>query len=481
MKKTVMKTPKNIRNGFKLAGLFTLFMMALFVMIGADAGGMAMATTGVAGAVGTRDAAVPGQALDTTQTGAGSVNLLDDSVSSKITEMFPSKVPLNHILRHIGTAQASGVNGTGAYAHRFYQIDSRAISAAVAADYTAASTLTAELTVDNAQMFTKDDTLLPVFSTPTDAQKGYDYTDGAEKPDGDLQLIIVGINYGQNKITVQGTNAKRTTASNELTAFMPDIPTGVKLIRLGTALGELDAQASAWQDLPTDSFNYLQTFGAQFEVTPEQLKHFKEVNWDLGKIKSRTVREMLESQERSILFGKRAYFKDQVDQDRKYTMGGAWGSISNVFTYDPTAGLKKEDYNNMLRQLFANNSGSSERFMFMGSRFATQVLNIQEVDKQSVRPTPVVRYGVTFSGFTNIFGSVNTMLHPTLDLTGHADDAIIIDFANMDLVRWGNMEVTELDLKNSGQRNVIAHFMKEKLSLEVRYPQTHMLVKGVTA
>jgi len=478
MKKTIMKSPENIRKGVKLAGLFALLLTALFVSVGADA-------SPVICAVGP-GAVVAGTTLTTTETQAGSPELLQPSVSSKITEMFPSKVPLNHILRQISSANMSGQHGTGAYVHKFYEIDFRNVTAETTVAYAVplvndvpAPTLTAELTVDNAQMFTKDDTLLPVISTPTQYQKGYDYSLGAPEESGPLQLIIVGINYGQNKITVQTTNGWRTTSSNELTAYMPAIPVGTKLIRLGTALGELDAQASAWQDIPTNAFNYVQTFGAQFEVTPEQLKHFKEVGWDLSKIKGRTVREMLESQERSILWGSRSYFKDAVDQDYKYTMGGVWNSIKNVFTYNKSAAFTKEHYNEMLRSLFALNSGNTERYMFMGSGFANRVLNIEETKKVSERATPVQRFGITFSGFTNIFGSVNTMLHPTLDLVGHVDDAIIVDFTNLDLVNWGGMEITELDLKNSGQKNVIAHFMKEKLSLEVRYPKTHMIVKGV--
>jgi hypothetical protein len=467
----LQKSPETIRKGVKYGGLLTLLFAALLATVGTD--------TGVSPLI--LGAAVP-SIITTTTTEAAAPGLLQPEVSQKITEMFPSKVPLGHILRKLGTVPHFGDHGTGAYRHEYYSADYRPVQTTVSAAYAVPSggaTLTAELSVANINMFTKDDTILPKFASPTSAQLGYDYSTGVAVPKGSLQLIVVGIDRGQGKITVQTTNGLRAAAGNPSTATMPAIPKDTPLIRLGTALGEIDAQASPWGDLPGKDFNYLQTFGSQFEVTPEQLAHFKEVGWDLSKIKSRTIREMTESQERSILFGQRTFFKDAIDQDEKYTMGGILHNMQNVFTYTASSGFTKENYTAMMKQLFAKNSGDSTRYMFMGSGFAEKLLLLEETLKRSEKPTPEVFFGVKFRGFANNFGQVDTMLHPALDLAGMPDDAIILDFSNIGLVTWGPMEVRELDMIGTGQRNVIAHFMKEKLSLEFCYPETHMHVKAV--
>jgi hypothetical protein len=473
------KTPQNVNKTFRGLGLLSLLMTALLFAVGASEPGVVLMSAGTLASGAAAGAAVPG--VGTTDTvRAASVNILDDSVSNKVTEMFPSKTPINYILRQIGIAdhQATGGVGHGSYIHRFYSIDYRPITTVTSSAYTASSQRTATLSVANAKMFTKDDTLKPIFSTPTADQKGYRYEGSTEQQVGDLQLIVVNIDYGTNAITVQAVNGKRATAAQPDTVYVPDIDANTTLVRITTALSEIDSQTGKWMDVPTDTYNFIQTHGAQFELTPEYQEHFKEINWGKAAILERKVRELIESEERNILFGEMSEFTDAVELDHKYTMGGLWSGISNTFPYTKSAGFTKADYNAMMRQLFANNSGDTIRFGFIGSGFAEKLLNIQEVVKYSTNATPVEKFGMKFSGFSNVFGSVNTMLHPMLDLCGHADDAIIVDVSNLALVRWGSLERHEYDLRPQG-KNVFANVLKEKLSLEIRYPQTHMVIKGV--
>jgi hypothetical protein len=465
-------SPENIRKGLKLFGLLSLFIAAVLVTFGV--GVAAAGSTTIAFAV------VAGAPVSTTTVQEGSPNLLDPSISDKITEMFPSKNPLNHVLRQIGVVPMRGDNGTGAYIHKFYSIDARPIQATVAAAYTKSTDRSAAITLASgqAEMFTENDTISVI--PPAGTAPGYEYNGSVETPKGTLQLTVLSVDRGGNKITVQATNAQRTTATNEATAYLPSIPVNTKFIRMGTALRESDLQTDAWADIPEDDYNYIQTFGGRFEATPEELQHLKEVKWDLSKIAARTMREITESEERSILLGMRTQFNSVSSNSpgKRYTMGGLLYFVDNVFAYNTSAGFKKTDYNSMMRQLFANNSGENLRYMFMGSGFAEQLSNIDEVQKQTSSNTPTVKYGINFTGFHNVFGSINSMLHPMLDLTGHANDALVIDISNINLVRWGSMYVKELDLSPIG-KDLVAQALKEKLSLEVRYPSTHMLIKGI--
>jgi hypothetical protein len=488
MKKT-KKTPNEIREGIMKIGLvallFTLVLFLFLFLFGmeADVEGVTFLAAGVLSVAAPTGSPIPGQTLTTDAASDASPNLLSDSHSKKVTKMWPSRTPIGTIMRDVGfSGHLVGENGTGAYIHRFASIDYRPIMTTTTSAYAAGTNQRAvNITVENIKMFTKDDTLKPIFVTPTAAQKGYQYDMNGETQIGDLQLVVLNVNYGTNTITVQATNGRRASLSDATTVYVPAIPSGTKLVRLATALSELDSQTGNYLDVPTDTFNYIQTHGAQFEITPEYLQHFKEIDWDKSVIMERKVRELLESEERNLLFGERSVFADAVELDSKFTMGGLWSGISadgNVFTYTAATGFTRQMYISMMRQLFAHNSGDNVRYGFIGSGFAERLSNIEEYTKYSSDAKPARYFGMTFKGFMTNFGIVNTMYHPMLDLCGHEDDAIILDISNLSLARWGQMERHEYDLRPMG-KNAFANVIKEKITLELRYPQAHMIVKAV--
>lgn len=484
--KTSMKKPENIRKGFKVAGLFAVILMALCVSVGLGAdSNVVYGVTGVAGAVGGVDAAISGQEVNTENVKDASSNILEDSVSSKITEVYKDQATLFYLLDKVSKAKMDSKNGTFSRVHRFYQIGQRPVKSNVTTGYTVSTSapqnlLAVDLVVDNVSIWTKDSVIYPHTAANAPLGDGYSYESGQEVKEGFLQLIVVDVNKAAGKITVQAINAKRT-GGDPATAYMPTIPAGTILTRLAALGSETDAQASVYTSVPKDTFNYVATFHTQYEVTPDFLKHGKEINWGETQIKDHTLNDFIDGIEKTLLVGQRAAFTDVLDDDKKYQLGGFLYFNKNTFEYEVSnatgEGLSGEDLNNLMAHTFSGNNGSKTRIMLMGSDFARRAQRLNDTQKWSTKMTPKQQWGFEFTGISNLFGSLDSLLYTQLDEIGMESCALIIDLQNISLVEAEGLAVRELDLKGSGQKNVDASYITRKLTFELRNPNTHVLVK----
>ena len=494
--KTAMKKPENIRKGFKLAGLFAVMLMALCVSVGMDSDSgynVIYGATGVAGAVGGFDAAISNQEVNTENVKEASANILEDSVSTRLTEVFKDRVRLLYLLDKVSKDKMNTVNGTFSRVHRFYQVGERPDTDVVTAGYVSTVTAsgattpkndrTVEIQVEKAGIWTKDSVVYPYNPDGSPLGNGWSYESGGGNIKGFLQFIVVDVIKGTGKIKIQPTNGERVDPANPETAYVPDIPAGTVFARLAPLGAETDAQAAVYTNIPKDTFNYTATFHTQYEVTPDYLKHGKEINWGETQIKDHTLNDFFDGIEKTLLLGQRAVFTDAVDDDKKYQMGGFLYFCENKFEYgiDGTtkAGLTEKDLNELMAKTFSGNNGSSERVMLMGSGFAKRAQQLNDTQKWSTKMTPVEMWGFKFTGISNLFGTLNALLYTQLDRIGMEECAIIIDLQNVSLVEAEGLAVTPLDLKTSGQKNVDASYITRKLTFELRNPKTHVLVKPV--
>ncbi|MDR2359387.1 MAG: hypothetical protein LBD87_06270 [Prevotellaceae bacterium] len=482
--KTTMKMPGTLRRGFKVAGFFAVLLTALFLSIGMDAlaqdTGFTLAASGAAAAIGTHDAGVANKELNTEDAKALSPNILEDSVSEKITEIYSEDAPFFYLLNKFSKVKMNTKHGIFSRVHKFYQIDQRPIQCIVTTGNASATTISTDLEVDNVKMWTKDCVVDVLLSNPTAGQLGYDYDSNQELQIGKLQLIVISVDKGANKITVQALNARRAAIEDADTAYVPVIPAGTRLVRLPMLGSETDAQAPPYADMPTDTKNYVATFHTQYEVTPDFLKHGKEVNWGEAQIKDRNLKDMMRTIERNLIAGQRAHITDVIDGDEKYQMGGFLYFNTNTFEYvinSAGEGLTGDDLNNLMAHTFAGNNGSHSRLLLMGSDFARRAQSIKDTEKWSTVLTPKTKYGFEFTGIANLFGTLDAMLYTTLDDVGMKDYALIIDLANASVVEAEGLCVTPLELKKSGQKNVEASYITRKMTYEHRNPKTHVLVK----
>jgi hypothetical protein len=481
--KTNMKKPEDIRKGFKIAGLFAVILMALCVSVGLGAESNVVYCASGLAAAGAGSGAISGEPVSTETIKGASKNILEDSVSSKVTEMYKDRATLYYLCK-MKKVKMSVENGTMSRVHRFYQVGQRPTKGSVVTTYTydsAAPLLATDLTVDDASIWTKDSVVYPYKEDGTPLGNGYSYESGQGVQQGVLQLIVLAVNKAANKITVQATNAQRTAADNQATAYLPTIPAGTLLVRLAPLGSETDAQASVYATVPKDTMNYVATFHTQFEVTPDYLKHGKEINWGEAQIKDNALNDFFDGIEKTLLAGQRAEFTDSLDDDTKYQMGGFLYFNKNTFEYDiATAtkeGLNKDDLNNLMAHTFSGNNGSKTRIMLMGSDFARRAQMLNDVSKWSTQMTPKQKWGFEFTGISNLFGTLDSLLYTQLDELGMESCAIILDLDNIALVEAEGLAVEKLELKKSGQKNVDASYITQKLTFELRNPKTHVLVK----
>jgi hypothetical protein len=470
------------------AGFFALALAALFALAGAGfgcdgllGGDVTLAATGAVATV-TKEAMVSGEELSTEKAKELSGDLLEDSVSDKVTEIYSDVAPVFAILNRTSKVKVRTKNGTFARVHRFYQIDQRPIRCSTTASYAGGTTLGAELSVDNISMWTKDSVVRPIIATPTAAQKGYVYENGIEAQRGELQLIVVAVNRSTSKLTVQALNARRSSPDAPDTAYVPAIPSGTTLIRLAPLASETDASTDSFGDFPTTTSNYVATFHSQFEITPDYLRHGKEINWGEAQIKDRNLQDMYRTIEMSLLVGQRAMISDVVDGDVKYQLGGFLFYNTNELEYNVNsgsgAGLTGNDFNRIMQKAFAGNNGSKNRLLLMGSGFAGRAQLIRDFQKYNLSSAPKEKYGFTFTGISNLFGELDAMFYYKLDELGMEECAIVLDPANVGLVEVDGMKITPLDgLKKAGIKNVEASYVTRSLSYEHRNPKTHLLIK----
>jgi hypothetical protein len=293
----------------------------------------------------------------------------------------------------------------------------------------------------------------------------------------------VKVDKATKSIVVQPINGERKYPDDPKTAYVPYIPANTVFTRLVALGAETDAQADVYHEMPKDTMNYVATFHTQYEVTPDFLKHGKEINWGETQIKDHTLNDFFDGIEKTLLLGQRAAFADAIDDDKKYQMGGFLFYNDNEFDYPinstTKAGLTEKDLNDLMAKTFSGNNGSKERVMLMGSGFAKRAQSLNDTQKWSTKMTPKQMWGFEFTGISNLFGTLNALLYTQLDEIGMSECAIILDLKNVSLVDAEGLSVRKLDLAGSGQKNVDASYITRKLTFELRNPKTHVLVKPV--
>lgn len=392
---------------------------------------------------------------------AGGGEFLDNKISKKITEIKPSKTPLDTLIRSAGI-----VVPAKSWKYEFYSVDTRGREDTLAQAFDTSSSGTFDsttdvhtITVTTSTMWNKDDNILV---------QGVSGGDG-----GDLVVHVIG--KSGSTLSVMPLNGTGTDSKD-----MPDIPQGTSITRLGPAKAEKDAQTTPFGMLPDKSWNYNQIFMEQVEESVYEALHEKEVQWGLKDFKAQSIFDLRESMEYSTLFGVRSKLYDPDDGDYIYNTGGLTRYIETEIEYNYGA-ITNANFVNWTKQLFVGNAGSDTRYFFVGSRLNEQLHSVGTITKQLEAKSTEIKYGITFSKIETNFGVFYIKHHPLLDKVGWTDNGIVLDLNNIEKFVYKPMEVRELELKKSGQRNVNAFVIDEAFGLALRYPDTHALIKRAAA
>lgn len=396
--------------------------------------------------------------VTTQNTKEKSADLLQDTVSKRITQMKPSLYPIDTILRQT----KKSVKATS-WRYKFYAVDSRAVRDTV--NEVAPVTVPA---IDGGSV---------IENTPADVK-----VTNSHVWQVDDNVLFLGVNGSDGKPLV-GNIVKKTNATSTITVMFPnraadsfDIPADGKLVRIGNSKSELDAQTTSYAVQPQPDFNYNQIHMAQVEEGVYKKLHDQEVEWGLADYKAAALYDMRRSMELTSLIGARAVMIDPEDEDQKYFSGGIMRYLSNYIDV-PTAGITNSWFVDTTERIFSDNAGADTRFLFAGNKLISDLSKVPDIKKQIDAKSVEVVYGVTFSKIETIFGVLLIKHHKLLTEIGQYATGVVLDMNNIERAVYKPLEGRKLMLKESGQRLSDAHVIDEAFCTVPLYPDTHAILK----
>lgn len=392
-------------------------------------------------------------------------------IDKRITKIRPMATPIDQISRY-ATAQKSG-----SFEVKYYSVGTRPITCKTSGEITAQSSgQSIELKVDDPLMFTLDDTIRVVGVKGKYDEKGKAY-DPSDENTPDLVLCVCGRTQDTNMPVVYAVNG--LLDSNNVPIWVPAIPSGTTLARMGKACGELDVQTGRFNNTPTPEIQYCQNFMIQIEQSTFDKIASKEIDWTFSDIEEDGIYDMRLSQENTYLFGVKNCISHVSKNGMKtWFTGGIWymaGKDIEVGTWDSTkkcAVITDDDLVDISKDLFVGTGiGNRRKIVLCGSDMLSAFSKVKS-EKFRLKES-VENWNLKFKSWETDFGEILTIHHELFDLNGMSDCGFALDpeyLSKMTHVSWSrNM----LDLKKAGVRNTDAVVIQEVACLYLRYAKAH--------
>lgn len=458
---------------FLLSNLFTLVALLIGASSGvlmADASNLPDAGKTSAGEGGVETSA-GGIATESQGRIDGDPEFYTKDIDSRIVRIRPMATPVDQISRYAAAQKSNS------FEVKYYSVGTRPISCKTT---TAIQKQTAgasvELPVDDANMFTLDDTIRVVGVKGVFDDKGNAY-DAEDENTPDLVLCVCGRNASTSMPVVYAVNGLKD--SKEQTTYVPAIPAGTTLVRMGKACGELDVQTGRFNNIPTSEIQYCQNFMIQIEQSKFDEIASKEVDWTFSDIEEDGIYDMRLAQENSFLWGvKNKIYHPTKDGMATWFTGGIWymaGKDIEVGKWDATTQTAVIDDDNLVditKDLFVGTGiGNKKKILLCGSDMLSAFSKIKS-EKFRLKDTVEV-WNLKFKSWDTDFGEVLTIHHELFDANGMSDCGFALDpeyLTKKTHVSWGR---NILDLKKAGLRNTNAVVLQEVACLYLRYAKAH--------
>ena len=374
-------------------------------------------------------------------------------VDKKVVEIKPYSTPIDTILRKVGAGRKAN-----SLEHRQYMVRSKPVATTLTAAVTAQSSGTqVKLEVADPNMVGDADTLLVL------GVKGYK-ADGTTVDTTYLKLLVVGIDTNSGQPAVQAVNGKLD--SNGGTTWVPAIPVGTKVIRMGKACCETDAQTGKFAIAPTHKEQYLQNFMCQIQQSTFDKLASKEANWNFSDVEREAVFDFRRGQEFSFLFGTKKKLYHPIKKEQLCTCDGIWdlaGKQATLGTYDATEGrlvIDVEDMIDFMEGLFTGSGvGGKDKIFVVGTKIMS-ALDKLEMEKIRIVNQSIERWGVNFTQF-KAFGGTLSVCHDELLDEVSPYIGLVIDPDEMAKVTFIPFGRNILDLKKAGISNSEAVVLQE--------------------
>lgn len=400
-------------------------------------------------------------------------------IDSRIIKIRPMATPIDQISRYAKAQSASS------FEVKYYSVGTRPTNCTTISKIEAQTTgASVELPVDDANMFTLDDTIRVVGVKGKFNDKGEAY-DTEDENTPDLVLCVCGRNDSTSMPVVYAVNGNK--AKDGQTTFLPEIPSGTTLVRMGKACGELDVQTGRFNNIPMPEEQYCQNFMIQIEQSTFDKIADKEVDWSFSDIEEDGIYDMRLAQENTFLWGVKNKIK-HVTKDGMYTWftGGIWwmaGKDIEVGEWDEQkqcAVITDENLVDISKDLFVGTGiGNKRKILFCGSDMLSAFSKIKS-EKFRLKETVEV-WNLKFKSWETDFGEILTIHHELFDLNGMSGCAFALDPEYLTKKTHLSWSRNILDLKKAGIRNTDAVVLQEVVCLYLRYAKAHARLRLATA
>lgn len=445
-------------------GIYTLIAMtgvALWWIISGDGDATLATGTLIAGTAGGQH--VVNGPLTTSLTKDGSPDLLRNEIDERIVKIRPMSTPIDQLSRYAGNRLS------GSMIVDYYSVDTKPTETQLTEDYDEEASEGKSGEFHIGTIYTENDDLFePSETILVPEVKGYDPE--GKNYSGTLVLYVLS-KGNMDGVRVIAVNGKSISGDRN---YIPSIPKGSKLIRMGRAASELDVQTAQFEALPTKMQNYCQIFKTQVEQSTFQKIANKEVGWNFTDQEEVAIIDMRLGMEKSFLFGSRARIYDSVKREDILLTGGIWDQAGKQFKYSKNA-FDANVIIDMCRDAFTANAGSNRKILIGGTGLIER-LNKLDYTKVITANDCVTKWGIDFTELRSKFGTLYVLHSEVFDQCGHYDDGFVIDPEYITKYSHVPFRAEKLDLRKSGVRNTDAIVVTEASCLVLRYPQAHMRV-----
>lgn len=467
-----------MKKTFRFLGRLMLMALALVMGVSGDvmmANASNIPDAGVTEAGAAKTDAAAGIATETAGRAYGDSDFYLTDVDKRIVKIRPMATPVDQISRYAKSSH------TDSFEVKYYSIGTREVKCKTTAQVTAMSSgASVTLPISDTNMFTLDDTIRVVGVPAITNHKGVAY-DSRKEVVPDLVLCVCGKDTTTNQPVVYAVNGNLD--GNNQPIWLPAIPSGTTLVRMGKSCGELDVQTGRFNNLPTAEVQYCQNFMMQIEQSTFNKIAAKEVNWDFSDIEEDGIYDMRLAMENTFLFGDKNIIK-HVSKDNMaqwFTKGIWWMAGKDIEVGEwnadkQIAEITDENLVDITRDLFVGTGiGNKRKILFCGSDMLTAFSKIKS-EKFRLKDSVEV-WNLKFKSWDTDFGEVLTIHHELFDVNGMSDCGFAMDpefLSKKTHVSWGR---SVLDLQKAGIRRTDAVVIQEVSCLYLRYAKAHARMK----
>jgi hypothetical protein len=269
----------------------------------------------------------------------------------------------------------------------------------------------------------------------------------------------------------------KVTAINVAGGLVPSIADNAVIKRSANAVGELKARGENKTLVPANRYNLIQRFTA--EVSEGYIRSMLDAKTDFS-TKDQNYRRMYDirtGHAKSGYFGTRAVVYSQAEKENVQYQQGIYHQLTKNLDWTSAGGITNNLWIDWCNLLFADNSGSSDRYVFAGRNLIAAISKIPSVEKQLDANQVEIVAGVKLSKVDTMFGTLYIKHDKVFDLMGHENNGVALDLEYIIKRPFMPLTSRELDLRKAGISNENATFIEEMYCLETRYLDAHAKIR----